>query len=124
MHNVRALLILAIFPVALAQAANWTSLRRIAQISSCAASMVDAASTLRPGLRELNPLLGSGQPNAGRIIGIKVGICLAPIIVAEWQLHRHGYNQQAERINFGFATGTAGLYSGLAVHNYRIRVEK
>lgn len=103
-----------------APAADWTKLRRIAQASACAASMVDAGTTLRPGLIETNAVLGAGSPKAGRIIGLKIGLCAGQIAYAEYIHHRRP-NVAAEQIGTLGGFGAAGFFSILAWHNAGLR---
>lgn len=116
----KRLLILGLLAVT-AHAADWTKIRRIAQVAGCAASMVDAGTTLRPGIIETNPLLGRGTPNAGRIIGIKLGMCAGQIAFSEWRHARHGARDERTAALFGF--GQAALYGAVSVHNLGIRTE-
>ncbi len=122
-----------------AHAADWTAVRRIAQVAGCAASLLDAGSTLRPGVAETNPLLGRGRPNAGIIIGVKTGLCAAQIGMAEWRHRRYessisGFAPAAagirtareirdERTAAIIGFGQAAAFGGLAVHNMGIRAK-
>ena len=106
--------VLALLFATSAHAADWTTIRRVAQIGACAASLVDASTTLRAGLLETNPILGSGHPNAGRLIGLKLGGCALQIGYAEYA-HRHG--RSSEKLHAISAAGLAGVFSALAIHN-------
>lgn len=99
-----------------ANAANWTLIRRVAQVAGCAASMVDARTTLRAGLVETNPLLGSGKPQAGRIISLKLGMCAGQIVASE--LHR---SARKDKIGAVSGIGQAGMYGALALHNSELK---
>lgn len=101
-------------------AADWTMLRRIAQGAGCAASMMDARTTLRPGVAETNPILGSGRPNAGRIIGFKIGVCAGQIALSEYQHHHHPENARNERWQMYGGSAQAAVYGTLAFRNSRI----
>lgn len=107
-----------------AHAADWTKLRRISQIAGCAASMLDARSTIRPGLNETNPILGRGNPNAERIIGLKLGICVGTIIASEWSHRQAPQAMQREKAGAYIGLASAGLYGGLAVRNFRIETKR
>jgi hypothetical protein len=100
-----------------ASAANWTLIRRIGQFAGCAASMVDARSTLQAGLAETNPILGSGKPNAGRIYGIKIGTCAGSILWSEYLHHKYPIGSITEKIGAASAFGQAAFYTGAAIHN-------
>ena len=106
----RRILLLACLTVATADAANWRVIRRIAQAGACAASMIDARTTLRPGLLETNPILGQG----GQVVGVKVGLCAAQIVAAELYLRRHPQHERAVAVA-SFAA--AGMYGAIAVKN-------
>lgn len=103
-----------------ANAADWTKIRRISQIAGCAASMLDARSTLRPGLNETNPILGRGTPNGGRIIGLKLGICAGSFIASEWSHRQAPAEMGREQVGAYIGMASAGLYGGLAARNFRI----
>jgi len=94
-------------------------MRRISETASCAASMADARTTLEPGLVEMNPALGAGRPGAGRIIGMKIGLCARQIAYSEW-LRRRTHSTTTEKINTVGAIGQAIVYSVLAAHNAQI----
>ena len=95
-------------------AADWSLLRRAAQVAACAATAADAATTLRPGLRETNPLLGQGAS----VIGIKLGVCAGQIAFAEWRSRRH---PEIEKPATFAAFGEAGVFTVLAIRNSRIK---
>lgn len=105
--------------VSMAQAANWTVIRRIAQVGACAASMADAATTLDRPLRETNPLLANanGTPNAGLIIGVKVGLCAGSIAIAELRKSHSRGDSHSEKISAVSGFVAAGVFAGVAVHN-------
>lgn len=116
----KRLLILALLTTT-AHAADWTKIRRISQIAGCAASMLDAATTLRAGIAETNPILGRGAPQAGRIIGIKIGMCAGQIAYSEWRHARYGARGERTATVMGF--GQAAFYGAVSVHNLGIRTE-
>lgn len=119
----RIMIAIALLLPASAHAADWTKLRRISQLAGCATSMLDARSTLRPGLNETNPILGRGNPNAGRIIGLKLGICAGTIIASEWSHRQAPEAMQREKAGAYIGMASAGLYSGLAVRNFRLQAK-
>jgi hypothetical protein len=92
-----------------AHARNWRNVRRIAQVAACAASMVDARTTLRHGLRETNPALGQGAS----VVGIKIGLCIVPIVLAELPRNRNRH----DGIMAAGAAATAAAYSAIAARN-------
>jgi hypothetical protein len=112
-----------------APAADWTMIRRIGQAAGCAVSMIDARTSLRSGLAEENPSLGSGRPQSGRMIGIKAGVCAAEVAYAEWRHHKRSWQQigpvhnidvRDERVT-GIASFTAAAaYGAVAAHNASI----
>lgn len=101
-----------------APAADWTRLRHYAQLAGCAASGLDAFSTIRPGLQETNPVLGG---NSVQIIGIKAGVCALQVGLAEWQHHRYPAANRvgADKVATFAGFGTAAAYSAFAWHNFR-----
>ena len=94
-----------------AHARNWRNVRRITQVAACAASMVDAHTTLQRGLRETNPVLGQGAS----VVGIKVGLCIVPIVLAELPRNRNRH----DGIMAAGATATVAAYSAIAIRNAR-----
>ncbi len=91
--------------------------------------MLDASSTLRPGLVETNPAIGTGTPQSGRLIGIKVGVCAAEIAYSEWKHHKSSWQQigpvhnsdvRSEKITGLSTFGAAAAYSFFALHNQAI----
>jgi hypothetical protein len=76
--------------------------------------VADAATTLRPGLRETNPLLGQGAS----VIGIKLGLCAGQIAFTEWRARRHP--EIDKPVTFA-AFGEAGVFTGFAIRNSRIK---
>jgi hypothetical protein len=110
----RRVLLLACLTVALADAVNWRVIRRIAQAGACADSMIDARTTLRPGQRESNPILGQG----GQVVGVKIGMCVGQIVAAELYLRRHPQHEQAVTTA---SFGTAAMYSAIAARNARLK---
>jgi hypothetical protein len=106
-----------------ASAANWTVIRRTAQVGACVASAMDGFSTaaaVQAGAGEANPLLRSqsGGVNYGRLITLKSLTCVVPIVVSETMRRRH-----PERMEYMGALGStalAGFYSWAAVHNYGV----
>lgn len=113
-------------------AADWTLIRRIGQAAGCAVSMLDARSTLRSGLVEQNPSLGAGTPQSGRLIGIKVGVCAAEVVYAEWRHHTRSWQQigpvhntdvRDEKITGIASFGAAAAYGAVAAHNEAINTK-
>jgi hypothetical protein len=83
------LLILALCALPVMSAPRWV--RRATLAAACAASAADAATTYEgklAGMQENNPLFraSNGTPAMGRVISLKVGIC----VVQGWlQEHRN-----------------------------------
>lgn len=95
-------------------AADWHLLRRVAQVGACAASIGDAASISHPGIREANPILGQGSS----VVGIKLGVCVGQVALSEWMSRRRpDWDRTTAVVSFG----EAGLYTGLAIRNSRIK---
>lgn len=109
------MLLLATTVPSLAYSANWTLIRRIGQVASCAASMADARTTLRPGLVETNPLLGAGKPQPARILSLKLGMCAVQFVA---ERHKSRAKDKLGAVS-GFAQ--AGIYTGLALHNEQLK---
>ncbi len=107
---------IALLGATLAYPADWTKRRRLAQIAACAASGLDAATSLRAGVREENTLLGAGQPSAGRMIGLKAVQCAGVIALSEWT-HRRGHDH--EKAAALESVAVSGMFTAIAIHNYR-----
>jgi hypothetical protein len=79
-------LTLAILMTTTAHAADWGKwVRRATVAGACAMSMVDLRTTrsaLSRGAVETNPLLSGG--GVGRMVGMKVGVCVGQASVEEW----------------------------------------
>lgn len=120
--NIKRLSVVAILLTVLGgpvSAADWTKIRRISQVAACAASMIDAGSSLHPGIAETNRILGAGQPSGLRIVGIKVGTCAGQFIFAEWRTHKHPDMRSTELPGAIVAWEQTGLFSILAARNLR-----
>lgn len=117
----RTLIAIALLSAGNAHAADWTKWRRVAQVASCAASMIDAGTTV--GKPELNPLIGSSAKpvSNARVFSLKIGLCAAPFILSEWNHRKYPGSTSSDKISFGFGLAGAGLYSGLAVRNAGIK---
>lgn len=125
----KRIVFIALIASSFAHAADWTKLRRVAQVAGCAASMLDAGTTLRAGIAETNPLLGAGHPSAGKIIGFKVGVCATGLIMSEYRHARlnreiagfgHDQDVRGEKIGFVSGLGQAAWFGYAAGHNLGI----
>lgn len=122
-HHCACALVLACVLACPARAASWKFWRRAGLAASCAASFLDIASThaAGPAVLEANPLYrgAAGRPAYGRMIGIKIGACVAPIVISEFKSSR--------KVDIGLAAGgfSAGAsYTAVAVHNFRLKEPK
>ena len=98
----------------LASAVQAQSLYRISVASAIAASAADLATSMQPGRIELNPLLATDGRLQAKGAAVKSALT-AVMLVASWQLYRHGHRRAATILNF---TG-AGAWGAVAAQNIR-----
>jgi hypothetical protein len=110
-----------------ANAANWTSVRRVTQVTGCAVSLLgdglSTAAVLRAKGSETNPILGGGANNLAIIYGVKAAICGGTIVLSEYLHHRHkGYLDDRSAEIGGTAGGLiqTGVFTVLTIHNRRV----
>src|SRR5947208_310752 len=114
--TMKHLICIALISVTHCLATDWTLVRRLTQAAGCAASMIDAKTTLdasRYGAIETNPILGGGRPGAGRIVGIKLGLCAGQIVWTEWSLRKARGTEKERRLEMTAAAanlGAVGVY--------------
>ena len=101
-------------------------IRRATLAAGCAASLAfDTWSTRRAvnaGAVEGNGLFtnSQGQPQWGRMISIKAGMCGASAILQETHVFRSWESPGADWTWTGINAGTAGIYSWASWHNLKI----
>jgi hypothetical protein len=101
-------------------------IRRTTLIAGCAASLAfDTWSTRRAistGAIESNGLFANaqGQPQWGRMIGIKAGICGASLVLEETHVFRKWQRPDADWTWTGINAGTATLYIWAGWHNLQV----
>ena len=98
---------------------KWT--RRALTAAACAASAVDGYNSAMKvdGARftESNPLLrnANGSVNIGRMVGLKVGMCAAPIILGEF-----GRGETMKRSATFDAGGSLAIFTWIDIHNHAV----
>jgi hypothetical protein len=98
-------------------------IRRATLVAGCAASLVfDTLSTRRAvstGAVEANGLLADpqGNPNWGRVIGLKAGLCGISAVMEETQSFHTWKTPNADWTWTGINVGTTAVYTWAGFHN-------
>ena len=104
--------------------------RRLTLAAGCAASLVfDTVTTRRAanaGAVETNGLFANsqGQPQWGRMIGIKAALCGASAVLQETHIFRAWQSPAADWTWTGINAGTAAVYSWAGWHNLQVAGQK
>lgn len=105
-------------------------IRRATLVAGCAASLAfDTLTTRRAtaaGAIETNGLFANaqGQPQWGRMIGIKAGFCAASALLQETHIFRSWESPAADWTWTGINAGVTGIYSWAGWHNLGVASQK
>lgn len=106
-----------------AEGAKHKLIRRVVGAAACGLSAVDAVQSAQhigtAGIVEGNPALSNhGQLRTGRMIGLKVAACAAPVAIGEFGSARG--NRPLEELGLWTSVGSAGLSAAVVAHNHRV----
>lgn len=111
-------------PAQRAEGRKHTIIRRLTGVAACGLSMWDMAQSARHtgigGITEANGILAGrgGRADIGRMAGIKIGVCVAPLVIGEIGARWHS----SALTNLGLAGGLgSSVVSGMVVlHNQQV----
>lgn len=98
-------------------------IRRLVGAAACGLSAMDGAQSARhigtEGIVEGNPALSDrGQLRTGRMIGLKIGACVAPFAIGEFGAARR--NKTLEELGLWTGVGSAGISGAVIAHNHAV----
>ncbi|HVT93682.1 MAG TPA: hypothetical protein VHD76_12610 [Bryobacteraceae bacterium] len=98
-------------------------IRRLVGAAACGLSAMDAVQSSRNiganGIVEGNPILSNqGRLRTGRMVGLKIGACAAPLAIGEFGAARR--NKFMQEIGLWTGVASAGAGAAVVVHNQRV----
>ncbi|MGH9593999.1 MAG: hypothetical protein ACRD5L_12975 [Bryobacteraceae bacterium] len=105
------------------ESAKHKLIRRLVGAAACGLSAMDGVQSAQhigtAGIVEGNPALSNqGQLRTGRMIGLKIGMCAAPLAIGEFGAARR--NKALEELGLWTGIGSAGVSAAVIAHNHSV----